>query len=84
MAWKATTISGNYRSNVSGVLKGAIFADSDTNGAELLSFGDAGQQLPRDVGQQGVGQDVVHIARAAFDFRTTLSDLVDDVLVVWR
>ena len=38
VTWKATTISGKYGSNVSGVLEGAIFANSDANTAELLPF----------------------------------------------
>src|SRR6202012_3825870 len=51
-------------------------------GGHLFSLGHSAQDLSRDIGQQGIGEDVVHVACAALDFGAAAGDLVKKGLVV--
>ena len=52
------------------------------NALHGFAFRHPPQQLPRNFRQQRVGQDVVHVARAAFDFRAALRHFVDQGAIV--
>ncbi len=60
----------------------AVFSHADMNGAHLLALGHAAEDLARDIGQQGIGEDVVHVARAAFHFRAAVGDLFEKCIVI--
>ena len=60
----------------------AILPNSNVNGTHLLTLRHSSQDLPRDIRQQRIGEDVVHIARAALDFCTTAGYFVEEGVVI--
>ncbi len=55
----------------------AIFGDGDVDGAGFLVFGHARQEVTGDVGEHGVGEDVVNVAGAGLNFGAALGDFGD-------
>ena len=45
-------------------------------------FGHAAQNLARDIRQQGIGEDVVHVPRAALDLGAAAGHLVQEGVVI--
>src|SRR5271156_2120684 len=64
------------------IYKFPIASNSDMNGSHLLTLGHSSQDLPRDIRQQRIGEDIVHVARAALDFSTTAGYFVEEGLVI--
>src|SRR5260370_31078689 len=64
--------------HVSVVGKGAVIGDGDADGGWFLAVGHARQKIARNVGEHGVGEDVVDVAGAGFDFGAALGDFSDD------
>ena len=52
------------------------------DGAHLLAFGHAAQDLARDVRQQGIGENVVYVPCPALHFSTTAGNRIQKSIVV--
>src|ERR1039457_1007795 len=50
------------------VFESAVFSDADVDGGGFGAAGNAAEQAAGKIGQQGVSQNVIDVARAAFDF----------------
>src|ERR1039458_7007562 len=59
------------------VFESAVFSDADMNGGGFGAAGNAAQQTAGKIGQQGVSQNVIDVARAAFDFGAARSHFVE-------
>src|SRR6266496_1111134 len=68
----------SLRSSSTGVSEGAVVGDGDADRRWLLAVGHARQEVAGDVGEHGVGEDVVDVAGAGFDFGAALGDFGDD------
>jgi len=58
--------------------EGSVVGDGDADGGRLLAFGHARQKIAGNVGEHGVGEDVVDVAGAGLDFGAALGDFSDD------
>src|SRR6266581_3271408 len=58
--------------------EGAVIGDGDLDSGGFLAFGHATEQVARNVGEHGVGEDVVDVASAGLDFGAALGDFSDD------
>src|ERR1017187_10534495 len=59
------------------VFEGAVFSDADVNGGGFGAAGNSAEQAAGQIGQQGVGENVIDVARAAFDFGAARGHLVE-------
>src|ERR1022692_1041447 len=59
------------------VFESAVFSDADMNGGGFGAAGNAAEQAAGKIGQQRVSQNVIDVARAAFDFGAARSHFVE-------
>ena len=64
------------------VNEGRIGSHADLDRRKLLPFGHSRQNPPRNLRQQRIGQNVVHVARAAFHFRAAPRDFIHQRVIV--
>src|ERR1700676_4036806 len=58
----------------SNVRESSILADRNVNRGRLLAFGHAAQEITRNIREHSVGEDVVDVTGAGFDFCAALGD----------
>src|SRR5450830_1085061 len=74
--------SGAGIASVELVAEVSAVADGYAHARHRPALGHPGEELARHLGQDRPRQDVIHVARAAFDLLAAPQDLVDDGVVV--
>ena len=60
----------------------AVVSNADLHGGHLFALGHASKDLAREVGQEGIGEDVVDVASAAFNLGAAVGYFVEEGVVV--